>query len=314
LASRWTVPGRADHIDLRIARTISQRLGNEYAYTLDLSDANPSLDGIEDFLFEMKKGHCEYFASAMTAMCRLGVHARLTTGFVLGEYDEADAHYIVRGRDAHAWVEVFTPSTGWVIFDPTPPDRREQQGRSWKAGLEGLWDRLEFAWMENVVGYNAQMRRQLWQWVRERLTEAWTALTRSFRTLLLHGQVDLVLARLLFVLSAIALVAELLLLGKWFRQRTRRPRGIKALPPAKVRFLRRLLRLLRRRGLRARPDQTLRDFALEAAASTGTPPAKLTGLIDLYYRMRWGRNAASPAEIRAAEKRVRSLRLRFERQ
>ena len=49
----------------------------------------------------------------------VGVPARLATGFIPGEFDQAGGRFIVRERDAHAWAEVWFPETGWVTFDPT---------------------------------------------------------------------------------------------------------------------------------------------------------------------------------------------------
>lgn len=78
LAGQWCSGLLADGPDvttdkrnLSIARRIEQSLKENYSYTLDLSSADSGRDGVEDFLFHMRKGHCEYFASAMTVMCRL---------------------------------------------------------------------------------------------------------------------------------------------------------------------------------------------------------------------------------------------------
>ncbi|MCP4305272.1 MAG: hypothetical protein GY788_10435 [bacterium] len=66
-------------------------------------------------------GYCENFATAMAVMARtLDVPSRVVLGFTPGEPTEQDNVVIVRDRNAHAWVELWIPTQGWVRFDPTP--------------------------------------------------------------------------------------------------------------------------------------------------------------------------------------------------
>jgi transglutaminase-like putative cysteine protease len=70
-------------------------------------------------------GYCENFSTAMAVMARtLGIHSRVVLGFTPGERSLLEPKtVIVRDRNAHAWVELWMPSQGWVRFDPTPrPD------------------------------------------------------------------------------------------------------------------------------------------------------------------------------------------------
>ena len=63
------------------ARALERRLRHDYGYTLELLPA-PVADPLATFLFARKKGHCEYFASAMAVMLRtLGIPSRVVTGF-----------------------------------------------------------------------------------------------------------------------------------------------------------------------------------------------------------------------------------------
>jgi transglutaminase-like putative cysteine protease len=72
------------------------------------------------FLFDLRRGFCNYYASAQVIMLRsLGVPARLAVGFAEGEYQSGADIYLVRRRDAHAWPEVYFPNLGWVEFEPT---------------------------------------------------------------------------------------------------------------------------------------------------------------------------------------------------
>lgn len=81
----------------------------------------PNTDAVDQFLFVDKRGVCEQYASALVIMLRtLGIPARLVAGFGSGAYNQITGYYEVRASDAHAWVEVYFPGSGWVPFDPTP--------------------------------------------------------------------------------------------------------------------------------------------------------------------------------------------------
>ncbi|HKP36704.1 MAG TPA: DUF3488 and transglutaminase-like domain-containing protein, partial [Pyrinomonadaceae bacterium] len=76
------------------ARAIESYLRTNYGYTLQMKAGGP--DPLADFLFNVRTGHCEYFATAMTVMLRTrGIAARLVNGFLPGEYNEAAAAYTV---------------------------------------------------------------------------------------------------------------------------------------------------------------------------------------------------------------------------
>ena len=65
-------------------------------------------------------GYCEQFSTSMAVMARtLGIPSRVVLGFTPGTLLE-DGRVVVRDRNAHAWVELWMPSQGWVRFDPTP--------------------------------------------------------------------------------------------------------------------------------------------------------------------------------------------------
>lgn len=67
------------------------------------------------------RGYCENFAAAMAVMARtLGVPSRVVLGFTPGEPTGQENVVVVRDRNAHAWVELWIPTQGWVRFDPTP--------------------------------------------------------------------------------------------------------------------------------------------------------------------------------------------------
>jgi hypothetical protein len=87
--------------DLQRARAIENHLRTSYGYTLDLPERE-TRDPIAYFLFERKKGHCEYFASAMTVLLRaVGIPARIANGFQSGTFNPLSKLYVIRASDAH---------------------------------------------------------------------------------------------------------------------------------------------------------------------------------------------------------------------
>lgn len=95
-------------------------LGDRFVYELNVNK-NRRVGDLEDFLFDVRAGYCEQFASAYAAMARsLGLPARVAVGFTWGEWDSEQGAYIVRGKHAHAWPEVYFAAAGWVRFEPTP--------------------------------------------------------------------------------------------------------------------------------------------------------------------------------------------------
>ncbi|KAF0167956.1 MAG: hypothetical protein FD160_4012, partial [Caulobacteraceae bacterium] len=155
--------------DFDKAARIEGYLRSKYGYTLEQPDVGHRAP-LEGFLFDKKRGHCEYFSTAMTIMLRtLGIRARNVTGFVGGRYNAYGDYYAVRQGDAHSWVEAHIVERGWVTFDPTPPSRAEvgpSEG-PW-ADVRALIDALHTRWMTNVVGYDLRVQaggvRKMWQW------------------------------------------------------------------------------------------------------------------------------------------------------
>jgi protein-glutamine gamma-glutamyltransferase len=134
------------------ARAVDAYLKGNYGYTLQLPGVRVP-DQLTYFLFERKKGHCEYFATSMAIMLRtLNIPARVINGFRGGEYNDVTGNYIVRESNAHSWVEVYFPEFGWMTFDPTPPSPAAAPGR-WSR-LELYLDAMEGMWREWVINYD----------------------------------------------------------------------------------------------------------------------------------------------------------------
>ncbi len=136
------------------ALAMEQYLRTHYGYSLVLRGKPSSPDPLAAFLFDIRSGHCEYFASAMTIMLRqLGIPARLVNGFRMGEYNRLGNSWTVRQYNAHSWVEAYFPPYGWIEFDPTPPDSGQR-----KSGLSlilaNLSDAIDLWWWDSVINYD----------------------------------------------------------------------------------------------------------------------------------------------------------------
>jgi protein-glutamine gamma-glutamyltransferase len=100
-------------------RAVDRYLQQGYKYVKNPPRSRYPIVG---FLFHSRRGYCQQFAGAMALLLRMGgVPARVAVGFATGTYDRRSHEYVVTDQDAHAWVEVWFPSYGWVTFDPTPP-------------------------------------------------------------------------------------------------------------------------------------------------------------------------------------------------
>lgn len=134
---------------------------SRFTYSLLQPQVNDGEYPLNAFLFRERRGHCEYFSTAMAVMLRaLGIPSRNVTGLFGGQYNPYGEYYALRQGDAHSWVEAFVDELGWVTFDPTPPLSVEL------ARHDGLWsdlhafvDALRVRWMTSVVGYD--LRAQL---------------------------------------------------------------------------------------------------------------------------------------------------------
>jgi transglutaminase-like putative cysteine protease len=100
---------------------LTNYLQANFQYSQQLGHVPAGRDPVDWFLFDVKIGYCEQFATAETLMLRsLGIPARLATGYSTGQYDPVLDQAIVREHDAHAWVEVWFADHGWVPVDPSP--------------------------------------------------------------------------------------------------------------------------------------------------------------------------------------------------
>ncbi|MGJ8672485.1 transglutaminase-like domain-containing protein [Rubritalea sp.] len=121
----------ADELELKrgesseevIGRVVSHFSKNfEYGTEFDNGGYDGEQSQLEWFLTDLKKGHCEYFATATTLLLReAGIPARYCVGYA-GVERGSDC-WNVRGTNAHAWTRAYVNGR-WMNVDATPPDWR----------------------------------------------------------------------------------------------------------------------------------------------------------------------------------------------
>jgi hypothetical protein len=162
LVADLPLPTDPDSI-IAVANRIEEHLRSDrFTYTLERSDVDPNREAMEDFLLHRRRGHCQYFASALALMCQLqGINARVVNGYRGGEWNATGAYYMVREEHAHTWVEVHT-GRDWVTYDPTPGSVNvEHNSYSLLSLLTGMTDQVDVWWAEHVVSYSASSRENL---------------------------------------------------------------------------------------------------------------------------------------------------------
>jgi transglutaminase-like putative cysteine protease len=152
----------------------------DFRYTL----RPPTLgeDPVDDFLFDSRRGYCEHYASAYAFLMRAaGVSARIVGGYQGGSVNPYGDYFIIRQSDAHAWVEVWDKSRGWVRVDPTAavaperitggaaaalpegewPGSRQTGLAGWLENLRLGWDAVSTRWEAWFSGYSQLEQRAL---------------------------------------------------------------------------------------------------------------------------------------------------------
>lgn len=253
------------------AAALENYLRTTFSYTLQLPRSVPR-DPLAHFLFERRKGHCEYFASSMAVMLRtLGIPARVVNGFRTGEFNDLTSQYLVRASNAHSWVEAYFPGQGWVSFDPTPAGL-EPVRTGWSRAALYL-DAMASFWRDWVVNYDPghqqmlgqgiaqhgrEMAYQLRNWSRRRY-EAWLNAARTAQNTMAESparwSIGAVLVTGLLILTANA---------RWLWKRLQRHR-LAAHPEQAPRlaaaiWYERMANRVERLGWRKSPQQTPEEF------------------------------------------------------
>ena len=298
LARRMILEGNARN-RYDAAKAIEWQLQRDFGYSLEMKASGP--DPLSDFLFNIKAGHCEYFATAMAVLLRThGVATRVVNGFLPGEYNEAAEAYTVRQSDAHSWVEVYFPETrSWVTFDPTPSAGRVMPvNTGLTAQLQKYAEALELMWFQYVVGYDKQEQRSLAVSLHNQISDYGHLVSNVLTTLrsLLTTNV------LIFIVVLIVLVVGVtfLFFGRKIWQFLWRRGDRSALEDARasshVEFYEKLMQVMEQRGVPRDKHQTPLEFADKLRSKD------VMTITRAYNRVRYGGERLSAMERQEVER------------
>jgi len=288
------------------AVAMERYLSTHFGYTLELPHTLPA-DPLANFLFERKKGHCEYFASSMAVMLRsLRIPSRIVTGFRGGEFNDLTGQYVIRASDAHSWVEAYFPGSGWVSFDPTPAG--SVPTRTGWSRIQLYVDAAASFWREWIVNYDvnhqrslgrtaATNTRQFLEGMREWLGRQHRAFLRSARRVHRHIS-DFPMHWLGGAIAFAAVFITLLNLRRLLRSLSDyrlRTHPANAPRESATLWYDRMVSRMTRLGWRKSPTQTPLDFV--AAIKEATLQKRVEKFTRAYESARFGRSADDAATL-----------------
>jgi hypothetical protein len=262
----------------------------EFVYSLERRKQDTSIDPTEDFLLNVKQGHCERFAAAMAVMLRTqNIPARIVVGYRGAEWNEIGGFHIIRQLHAHAWVEALiaeeTVQGGkklrWLVLDPSPLGEVTANTGVMTTPLSFA----RFLWEFFILDFSGQAQRAR---LMSLLQGTWLGHLINWWQTLNWWQAAVV--SVIAVALLIGLVWGIVRLVRWVRRR----HHLQQLEARQtVPFFARLLRLLSQGGWEPAPGQTAAEFAravrpqLASAPTTadvaGVPEAVVTPFYDVRY-------------------------------
>jgi hypothetical protein len=281
----------------KVARALSDYLtsSGEYVYSLHLAPLNSTTgDPTEDFLRNVKQGHCERFATGLALMLRsAGIPCRVVAGFRGADLKDPlqpdNGWYVVRHNHAHAWVEALVGHRNqegkmelrWLTLDPSPLQENDTEhslslGQWWERSLQFL----RSFWRLYILEYNTEQQGEAIQALWSRV-----APMPQLRTLSSWVQQEP------YWLAGFAV----LLVGLVWLRRPRTARRQGTVPAAAAVFYHRLLTLMERR-CRLTPEvgQTPREFGVTAQQFLSAQRIETAlkdlplRIIELFYQVRYG--------------------------
>ena len=340
------LPGKrnAYEVATRLEEHLSQ--SERYNYTLNLNNALvKGMDPLEQFLSVDRRGHCQYFASALAMMLRSqGIPSRIVVGYHCDEFNSLGQYFVVRQSHAHAWVEALIDRDDiplsqhvygqpeslryWLRLDPTPggggiPDTESNP----IGGGRKIAELARNFWSDYVVEMDPERQGSTFQ-----TTPGMGSMSTSYRTwiervkrLALRINSDdiqwPVEKRASYTLAAVAATVlcgfAILFLRRQFPNAFRRTRAEQVVHVARpsIAFYSEALELLERVGYARSAGQTPAELTASLPDEQLRSPASV--LTRLFYRLRYGAETREPAESDqsleiAIEQSLASLRARLQ--
>lgn len=302
------------------AQAIQDYLSKNFRYSLDIPGKSQDRP-LEEFLFSRKTGYCEHYATAMVVMLRsVGVAARLVTGFLATEWNEYGNYYLVRQRDAHAWVEVYLPHSGWVTMDPTPAVIESGVDPGWQT-FSRMMDSVRLRWNRFFVQYSGADQVAVVRGLKEGgeavRHRAWNSLSAllapvgdqlgSIIQSAREGNLRLAFEFVGLVGVGVGAIVGLIRVWPW------RKKGVSQdVSPDRTRMAviyEKAIKQAARYGIAKTPSTTPLEFVRHIKSRWAQAGDTMMTLTELYCRGRFGQTALTKDELALAQESLRQLAL-----
>ena len=279
------------------AQRVEGWLKANLTYTLDLK-RDARFEPLADFLFVQRKGHCEYFATAMAILLRSeGIATRHVNGFLGGRWNDYGNYHAVSQGDAHSWIELWLAPEVWITRDPTPAGAQREADSGLINRIRQYTDALRMRWHKYVVEYDLGSQIGMF----ERARGLWRSLFGSSK-----GRSGPRRHTWIYLLIGLAFIGGVI----WvLRRRTGAPRQRAARQTAAiVRLYDSLLRTYERLGVLSGGRGTTREVlaVLNERGAPGLPIAR--ALIDRYEQVRFGGAPIEAVEIAAMRAQIKQIK------
>jgi protein-glutamine gamma-glutamyltransferase len=301
------------------AAAVLHHLLSGYTYSLQ-ADTSTSMHPIDDFLFTRKTGYCEHYATAMVLMLRsIGIPARLVTGFLATEWNEFGNYYTVRQRDAHAWVEVYYPRSGWMTMDPTPSNAVAMPPSLWLA-FQRIGESMRLYWDRVFIRYSGRDQLAIIHALREGSDSArdllgqWTSALGAASAQLMRRWMERLEAIHQGMVWAVLLAAAvgtislmMVICNRWPNRRSVQRPSAKTQQQI-VQLYKTMLELLAKKGIHSTPSTTATELGRLVSERWAAAEFTVARLTALYCRGRFGVQSLSGEELLHAVEEIGALK------
>ncbi|BCA55459.1 conserved membrane protein of unknown function [Nitrospira sp. KM1] len=308
------------HTPYEMTVAVQQHLLTSYRYSLE-TETSASVSPLEDFLFTRKTGYCEHYATAMVVMLRtLGIPARLITGFLATEWNDFGNYYTVRQRDAHAWVEVYLPRSGWIMMDPTPASAAPA-ATGWET-FRRFGESVKLQWDRVFIRYDIRDQIAVVHGLRDSGEVVRTFVTHWFRNLantgshmlaVLLGHAHIANGTVYWLLGFSVFAGLALLIAfTWHRRYARQMRHYPATRMQEhiTQLYKNMLSIAAGQGMTLHPATTSTEFLQLIGDEWQEARGPVKQITELYCRGRFGGTPLTHEELaRAAEQLIALRRL-----
>ena len=281
-----------------------------FPFAQDTAPLPPDRDATDYFLFDPRRGHATQIASTMAVLVRaMDIPARVAVGYAQGVFDPVTQRYIVNPSDAHTWVEVYFPTYGWVLFEPSGFRAPEVRGGA-ADGVEGSGglnpDAADLSLVDDFLDELEDMDLSNFQPLEP--SDGVNPVQEFLSNL--GGAV----LALVGIGATLVVLGALYLLGSLVRDLLRNPRA------AVSRRYERMVRWAGRAGYNTRHGFTPAELGRQLAAELFPPsdteaftnrPAPPEVVAETYVRATYGRRQISRSERRMVDKAWRRVRMRL---